>query len=322
MEQMRIVGTAKVVPEHIVTNDDLATIMDTNDEWIHSRTGIHRRHVVTSDNTSDLAIKVAQALLEQTGIDVLTLDFIIVGTMSPDSLTPSVAARVQGAIGATNAFALDLDAACSGFVYGLSTASAFLTARYSRGLVIGAEVLSKLLDWQDRSVSVLFGDGAAGVVVERTEAPVGLLAESLRTYGAQGEALVAGVLANENLTGKITAGDPYFHMDGRAVYSFATREVPRVLTEALVKADLVADDIDLFLLHQANSRIIDSIAKRFGQPIEKFPKNMAEYGNTSAASIGILLAELQAAGQIQPGQKLALAGFGGGLTAGALIIQV
>lgn len=321
MEQLKIISAMKYVPERVVTNDELATMMDTNDEWIFSRTGIHRRHVVTDENTSDLAIMVAKRLLEQTQIAAESLDFIIVGTMSPDTLSPSVAARVQGAIGATNAFATDLNAACTGLVYSMSFASALLATRYQRGMVIGAEVLSKLLDWQDRTVSVLFGDGAAGVIVERTTEAIGYLGESLRTYGAQGDALTAGAFANTNLTGEITLADPYFHMDGRAVYNFATREVPVVLNEAMEKSGVTADEVDLFLLHQANSRIIDSIAKRMKQPIEKFPMNMVEYGNTSAASIGLLLAELWEAGRIQPGMKIAIAGFGGGLTAGASVLQ-
>ncbi|MDR3241396.1 MAG: ketoacyl-ACP synthase III [Lactobacillaceae bacterium] len=322
MGNIKMTGFAKAIPTHVVTNDDLADVMETSDEWIHSRTGIHRRHVVTDENTSDLAIQVANQLLVNANIEATDLDFIIVATMSPDTMTPSVAARVQGAIGATNAFALDLGAACSGFVYGLSTANALLATNSKRGMLIGAEVLSKLLDWQDRSVSVLFGDGAAGVILERTTESAGLVSESLKTFGAQWEALTAGKMANKNLLGEIEADDPFFHMDGRAVYGFATREVPKALNEALEKAELEADDVDLFIMHQANRRIIDSIAKRFGQPIEKFPMNMEEYGNTSAASIGIMLVELFEQNKLHAGQTIALAGFGGGLTVGAVIIKL
>ncbi|MBD1502775.1 ketoacyl-ACP synthase III [Weissella cibaria] len=323
MERFTIVQSARVVPERVVTNDELATFMDTSDEWIQPRTGIRQRHIVSTEDTSDLAVGVATKLLNQAGLTADQLDFILVGTMSPDTLSPSVAQIVQGKIGATNAFAWDLSAACSGFVYTLSMASALLTTRYQRGLVIGAEVLSKLVDWDDRSTAVLFGDGAAGVLLERTEAETGLLAESLKTFGERSEFLTAGQQRNANyFAGELKTADPYFKMNGREVYNFATREVPAVLNEALAKASLTPDEIDYYLLHQANGRIVSSIAKRFGQPIEKFPTNMAFYGNTSAASIGILLDELREAGTIKPGQTIAIAGFGGGLTVGALIIKV
>ncbi len=323
MERFTIVQSARVVPERVVTNDELATFMDTSDEWIQPRTGIRQRHIVSTEDTSDLAVGVATKLLNQAGLTADQLDFILVGTMSPDTLSPSVAQIVQGKIGATNAFAWDLSAACSGFVYTLSMASALLTTRYQRGLVIGAEVLSKLVDWDDRSTAVLFGDGAAGVLLERTGAETGLLAESLKTFGERSEFLTAGQQRNANyFAGELKAADPYFKMNGREVYNFATREVPAVLNEALAKASLTPDEIDYYLLHQANGRIVSSIAKRFVQPIEKFPTNMALYGNTSAASIGILLDELREAGTIKPGQTIAIAGFGGGLTVGALIIKV
>ena len=323
MERFTIVQSARVVPERVVTNDELATFMDTSDEWIQPRTGIRQRHIVSTEDTSDLAVGVATKLLNQAGLTADQLDFILVGTMSPDTLSPSVAQIVQGKIGATNAFAWDLSAACSGFVYTLSMASALLTTRYQRGLVIGAEVLSKLVDWDDRSTAVLFGDGAAGVLLERTEAETGLLAESLKTFGERSEFLTAGQQRNANyFAGELKTAGPYFKMNGREVYNFATREVPAVLNEALAKASLTPDEIDYYLLHQANGRIVSSIAKRFGQPIEKFPTNMAFYGNTSAASIGILLDELREAGTIKPGQTIAIAGFGGGLTVGALIIKV
>ncbi|CAM3147557.1 beta-ketoacyl-ACP synthase III [Leuconostoc rapi] len=323
MEKLKIVASARQLPEQQVTNQTLSQIMDTNDDWIFSRTGIHQRHIVTNENTSDLAIKVATQLLNKTGIAAETLDFIIVSTMSPDSLSPSTAAIVQGAIGANNAFAFDLSAACSGFVYGMSVASGLLSTRYHRGMVIGAEVLSKLVDWQDRTTAVLFGDGAAGVLVETTQDHVGLLAEELQTFGNKGDNLIAGRFANKNpFAGEISPEDPYFHQNGREVYSFATREVPNVLQVALDKANVSADDVDYYLLHQANARIVSSIAKRFGQPADKFPTNMATNGNTSAASVGLLYDELVASGQVHAGQTIAFVGFGGGLTVGAQIFKI
>lgn len=323
MEQIKMVAVASHSPENVVSNDELSKLMDTNDEWIYTRTGIHQRHVVTTENTSDLATSVAKKLLDKTGISPETLDFIIVSTMSPDSLSPSTAAIVQSNVGATNAFAFDLSAACSGFVYGMSVASSLLTTRYRRGLVIGAEVLSKLVDWHDRTTAVLFGDGAAGVLVERTQENVGLLAEELRTFGEKGDNLVAGRFANDNPFSKqISELDPYFHQNGREVYNFATREVPEALQSALEQAKILPDDVDYYLLHQANSRIVASIAKRFKQPMSKFPINMVLNGNTSAASIGILLNDLVESGQVHAGQTIALAGFGGGLTVGAQVWQL
>ncbi|MBS9335254.1 ketoacyl-ACP synthase III [Fructobacillus sp. M1-13] len=323
MEKMKIVATARQVPKRVVTNDDLAELMDTSDEWIYPRTGIHNRHVVEQENTSDLAAKVAEKLLAEANWQASDLDFIIVSTMSPDALSPHTSAIVQGKIGAEKAFAFDINAACSGFVYGLSVASSFLSSgRYQKGMFIGAEVLSKLVDWKDRTVSVLFGDGAGGVLLEATSEDKGLLSEELQAYGDRGEAILTGRFANQNaFAGEISPLDPYFHQDGRGVYSFATREVPKVLDKALAKAGLIADDVDLYLAHQANHRIIESIAKNFGQPMAKFPTNMVEYGNTSAASTAILLDELKEAGQIKEGMKLAFVGFGGGLAAGAQIWQ-
>lgn len=323
MEQLKIVASARQIPGRQVTNQELSTMMETDDEWIYTRTGIHQRNVVTTENTSDLATEVAKKILAKSGISPESIDFIIVSTMSPDSLSPSTAAIVQANIGATNAFAFDLSAACSGFVYGLSVASSLLMSRYQRGLIIGAEVLSKLVDWKDRTTAVLFGDGAAGVLVERTQDNVGLLGEELRTFGAKGDNLVAGRFANTNpFSENISLLDPYFHQNGREVYSFATREVPEALQAALETAQVTADDVDYYLLHQANARIVSSIAKRFGQPIAKFPTNMVSNGNTSAASIGILLDELIESNTIHAGQTIAFAGFGGGLTVGAQIWKI
>ncbi|MGO0154958.1 beta-ketoacyl-ACP synthase III [Leuconostoc mesenteroides] len=323
MEQLKIVASARQIPSRQVTNQELSTMMETDDEWIYTRTGIHQRNVVTTENTSDLASEVAKKILAKSGVSPDSIDFIIVSTMSPDSLSPSTAAIVQANIGATNAFAFDLSAACSGFVYGLSVASSLLMSRYQRGLIIGAEVLSKLVDWKDRTTAVLFGDGAAGVLVERTQDNIGLLGEELRTFGAKGDNLVAGRFANTNpFSENISPLDPYFHQNGREVYSFATREVPEALQAALEAAQVTADDVDYYLLHQANSRIVSSIAKRFGQPMSKFPTNMASNGNTSAASIGILLDELIESNKIHAGQTIAFAGFGGGLTVGAQIWKI
>lgn len=320
MAGIRILETAHYVPKRVVSNDELAQHMDTSDEWISSRTGISRRHLVTDENTSDLALTVAKQLLDKAQLDATDLDFILVATMSPDYLTPGVAAQVQGALGATNAFALDLNAACAGFVYGLTVADALMQVEGQRGLVIGADVLSKLIDWQDRTSAVLFGDGAGGFLIEKV-AESHVLATDLQTFGIDGHAIRAGKVANSNvIAGEIAPAEPYFAMSGRDVYNFATRQVPSSIIKALDKAGLTLADIDKVVLHQANGRMVEQVAKKLHQPMEKFPTNIAEYGNTSAASIPILIDELINDQVIKRGDKLVLTGFGGGLSIGTAVI--
>lgn len=318
---LRIQASAHYAPARIVKNDELTQLMDTSDEWIQSRTGIQQRHVVVNENTSDLAIHVAHDLLAQSAISAMQLDFIIVATMSPDYQTPSVAAQVQGALGADKAFAFDVNAACAGFEYALKIANDLINGGSQRGLVIGAEVLSKLVDWHDRTTAVLFGDGAGGVLVEGVVGTSRVLATDLATFGTLGEKLTAGQTANHNPFGADVVGQPFFQMDGRAIYSFAVRQVPASLELATAKANLQLTDINQFVLHQANGRIIDRVAKGMDLSPAKFPTNVANYGNTSAASVPIMLDELLQAGAIERGDTLALAGFGGGLTVGTVILK-
>lgn len=321
MKDVEFKATGFEVPERIVTNDDLTKLMATSDEWISKRTGIKQRHISTKENTSDLALKVGQKILAQAKIKAEDLDLIVVATMSPDNMTPSTAAIVQGKLGATNAIAFDLSAACSGFSYAISVARAFLLANQKkRALVIGAEVLSKLLDWRDRTTAVLFGDGAGGVLLE-TSTEKHLLSQDLATYGDLGNKLIAGHLSVESdfLTNQRQLSA--FAMDGREVYRFATHKVPVSLERAADKAHLALDKIDYFLLHQANRRIIEQVAKRLKQPMSKFPLNINEYGNTAAASEAILLAECVAKKIIKKGNIVALSGFGGGLTVGTIIFK-
>ncbi|MHD0285730.1 beta-ketoacyl-ACP synthase III [Weissella tructae] len=323
MEKLTINATAQAVPERIVTNDELAQMMDTSDEWIQTRTGIEQRHVVTTETTTDLAVQVAEALLATTNWAATDLDFIIVATMSPDTLTPSVAAGVQGRIGATHAFALDVGAACAGFIYGLSMGTALLQSRYQKGIVIGAETLSRLVDWHDRRTAVLFGDGAAGVAISNVTGNGRVLAEHLVSFGEKGEYLTAGQVSTESPFTNVDPALPFtFQMDGRQVYNFATTQVPSAILSAVQKAHINLDDIDYFVCHQANARIIQSVAQKLDQPVEKFPMNVAMYGNTSAASVGLLLNELQTTGRLKTGQTIVLAGFGGGLTVGAMVIRI
>lgn len=317
----RIKTTAHAVPQQVVTNAELAQHMATSDEWIRTRTGIRQRHVATTENTTSLAVAVAHQLLQRSKVTATELDFILVCTMSPDQMTPSTAAMVQGAIGATKAFAFDLNAACSGFVYSLGVAEQFFnaTSPYQYGLVIGSECLSRLLDWQDRTTAVLFGDGAGGVLLERQAQ--GILGQHLATDGSQAAALTAGkVVAPTKIVNGVNYKLTPFAMDGRAVYRFATHAVPASLQQAIASSPYQLADIDHFLLHQANTRIIAQVAKRLGQPLNKFPQNMAAYGNTSAASLPILLDECVQTQQVQRGDVLAFSGFGGGLTVGSQIL--
>ncbi|HEM6582641.1 TPA: ketoacyl-ACP synthase III [Streptococcus suis] len=312
------------LPKKIVTNDDLAQRMETSDEWIRSRTGIGQRHIVTGETTSDLASQVARKLLEKSQLDASEIDFIIVATITPDASMPSTAAMVQAAIGAKKAFAYDLVAACSGFVFALSTAEKLLASGvYKRGLVIGAETLSRSVDWSDRSTAVLFGDGAGGVLLEVCEQP-SFVAEILRTDGSRGASLTAGIDQKETPFSTQSRQEPFIQMEGRAIFEFATRDVTATMAELLEQADMTVDCVDYFLLHQANIRILDKMARKLGVAREKFPANMDKYGNTSAASLPILLSECVESGMLRldGSQTVLMAGFGGGLTWGTLLLQL
>ncbi|BAQ56999.1 beta-ketoacyl-ACP synthase III [Lactobacillus acetotolerans] len=325
-ENVSILQTASSIPKKVVTNDDLAKMMDTSDEWISKRTGIKQRHVVTEQSTSDLCVDVSQKLLRQANLPAKRIDLIIVATMSPDYLTPSVSAMVQGKIGADNAAAFDINSACSGFAYGLKIAKQMLTADKSKyALLIGGETLSKLVNWQDRSTAVLFGDGAAGVLLTNAYSnSAGILADDLQTKGRLGHYLTAGYLANKSpfyQAAPTDSANKYFLMNGRQVYKFATENVPGSIRTALRKADLQTSDVDYFVLHQANSRIVERIARDLGVSIAKFPINIQEYGNTAAASEPILLDELVKKKIIRRGNIIVLSGFGGGLTIGTVVLK-
>lgn len=319
MPYARIAKSSRYLPEFAVSNDDLRRIMETSDDWIKSRTGISSRRISQQENTSDLASQVAKQLLADE--DPAEVDLIIVATMSPDAYTPATAALVQAAVGAENAACFDLSAACSGFVYALDVAEKMLTRPDGLALVIGAETLSKLVDWQDRTTAVLFGDGAGGVLVKKDALEPRFLASQLRSYGHLAKFLSAGQTSLLPFPGPVTGLAP-FKMEGREVYKFATHKVPEVITACLEDAGVDLAEVDLFLLHQANYRIIKQVAKRLDLPEEKFPCNIAEYGNTSAASEAILLSELVEDGKAKAGDLVVLAGFGGGLTAAAQLVRL
>ena len=320
----KISQVAHYAPEQIITNEDLAQVMDTSNEWISSRTGIKERHISKTESTGDLATEVARQLLEKAGISAEELDFIIIATMTPDSMMPSTAARVQAKIGAHKAFAYDLTAACSGFVFALSTAEKFISSgTYRKGLVIGSETMSKSLDWSDRSTAVLFGDGAGGVLLEASDQKH-FLAESLNSDGSRGECLTygqTGLISPFSIQGE---PDVFLKMDGRAVFDFAIRDVAKSIKQTIEKSPISADELDYLLLHQANIRILDKMARKIGVDRDKLPANMMKYGHTSAASIPILLSECVEEGLIHldGSQKILLSGFGGGLTWGTLIVTI
>ncbi|HIX15564.1 MAG TPA: ketoacyl-ACP synthase III [Candidatus Hungatella pullicola] len=317
----RIIGTGSAVPNQIVTNDDLSKIVETSDEWIRTRTGIRERRIASAQSgTTALAIEAARKALENAHVAPEELDIIILGTSSADCCFPSGACEVQGAIGAVNAVAFDLSAACSGFVFALNTVHSFIKAGiYKTGLVIGADTLSKLIDWTDRSTCVLFGDAAGAAVVRAEEQ--GIIHLEMGADGSRGNVLECGGRTTGNfLTGqKPELG--YMSMEGQEVFKFAVKTVPETINRLLEESQTSKDDIKYFILHQANYRICESISKRMKISMDRIPTNLENYGNTSGASIPLLLDEMNRAGMLSRGDKLVMAGFGGGLTWGATLIE-
>jgi 3-oxoacyl-[acyl-carrier-protein] synthase-3 len=316
---------ARAVPDFVVTNDDMSKLVDTSDEWIYTRSGIKNRHISLEKNTSDYASEVFRGLMEKSGTDARDIELIIVATTTPDYLTPTTSCIVQHNTGAAKAFCLDVAAGCSGFVYALSVAEKYISCGTVRNaVVIGADLLSKFTDWTDRTTCVLFGDGSGGVLLERSDSG-GILAERLRTDGGENIfAIRGGSVPVINPWNKAERTFEHVKMNGRAVWDFATREVPKNMQEVVEKAGLSFDDLDYIVAHQANARILEGIAKRLKVSLDKFYMNVADYGNTSAGTIGIALSEMNEAGLIKPGsgQKLLLTGYGSGLTWGSIAVQL
>ncbi len=323
----RIVGWGMYVPPRVITNDDLAQIVETSDEWIRTRTGIRERHIVDkpTESTATLAARAARAALEKAGLPPTALDMIILATSSPEHLFPATACIVQDAIGAVNAGAYDLSAACSGFVYALVMAHGLIVSgQADTVMVIGAETLSRLVDWSDRNTCVLFGDGAGAVILQGSEQPGGLLSSVLGSDGS-GAYLLSLPAGGSRLPASLETvrnGDHYIKMDGKAVFRFATRVMAEATRQVVEKAGLTLDDIDLIVPHQANIRIIEtSVVKQLKFPKEKVFINLDRYGNTSTASIPIALVEAVEQGRIQPGDRIVLVGFGAGLTWAAALVE-
>ncbi|NLK20888.1 MAG: ketoacyl-ACP synthase III [Epulopiscium sp.] len=322
MYEAKIIGTGSFVPEQIITNDMLSNIVETTDEWIASRTGIRKRRISTGENTSEIASKAAKEALKDAKITPDKVDLIIVATITPDSFMPSTACLVQKEIGAYNATCFDISAACSGFIYALNTGFQFIRSGQSKTiLIIGADTNSKILDWSDRSTCVLFGDGAGAVVLQRSTEK-GLISFYTGSNGRGDELLSCpGAHMNHPFMDATKEEQSIMHMNGKEVYRFSTTIVPQSIEMVLNNGAYTNEDIKYYVLHQANARIMDAVAKKMGIDINKFYKNIQDYGNTTAATIPIALNEMNQKRIIKKDDLLVLVGFGGGLTWGSVLLQ-
>ena len=302
----RIIGTGSYIPQKVITNDDLSLTLDTSDAWISTRTGIHNRHIAEGMTSSDMAYIAARRAVDDSGLNPADIDVIIVATSSPDYAFPSTAALVQAKLEAVNAACFDISAACTGFIYAYSIAQGYIAGgMYKNILIIGTEVMSEHVDWQDRSVCVLFGDGAGAAML--TADKDNLSSVMIHSDGSRGNVL--------------TCGKDNIFMDGQEVLKFAVKTVPMSIQDILNKEHIRADDVGMYILHQANQRIIQAVSKRLGISMEKFPMNMQEYGNTSAASIPILLDELNRNNRLVRDELIVMSGFGAGLSWGSIVLN-
>jgi 3-oxoacyl-[acyl-carrier-protein] synthase-3 len=312
----RIVGTGSFLPPRIMTNDDFAARIETSDAWIRERTGIRQRHFADESQTSsDLGLEASRRALDAAGVKASDLDLIIVATSTPDYVFPSTACLLQAKLGVKNCPAFDVQAVCSGFVYALATADALMkTGKYRNALVVGAEVFSRILDWNDRGTCVLFGDGAGAVVLAASETP-GIHASVLHADGSYADILsVPG-----NVCGGRIIGSPFLQMQGKEVFKFAVKVLDEVARETLREANMSVADLDWLIPHQANVRILDATAKKLELPREKLVVTVDHHGNTSAASVPLALDEWVRAGKIRSGQRIMMQGVGGGFTWGAVL---
>lgn len=324
----RIIGVGKNLPERVVTNDEMSQYIDTDNEWIIERTGIAQRHVATTEKSLDMAAAAAEEALE--GIDKESIDLVIVATVTPDDITPSMAAQVKKAVKLPNAVAFDINAACSGFVYALwiaeslmkgSAAGGSVTNGMKRALVIGTERMTRITNWVDRGTCILFGDGAGAAVLENTPGERGIISTYIRNYDDENEVMkckanyVNPPFWEDDLTPRPLS------MRGRAVFKFAVNAIEEVTTGALEKVGLTLDDVDWFVPHQANGRIIHAAAQKLGQPLDKFQISIKESANVSSATVPMALYDLQSSGKLKKGDIIAVMGFGGGLCAAGAIIE-
>lgn len=332
MSHVAIKGTGSYLPEHVISNDDLSKIVDTSDEWIRTRTGIRQRRISRGETTTDLAYEAGVRALKSANLKPEEIDLIICATITADSIMPSCACKIQDRLGAINAAAFDLTAACTGMIYGMVIAEQFLrTGMFRNTLVIGAETLSGALNWEDRTTCVLFGDGASAVVISQSEEGGRILASKLEADGSKQNLLTlpATTMHNpyvdrliENHQSKLGFQEqPKIKMLGQEVFKFAVRTITSNIELVLNMAGLAKEDISHIIPHQANQRIIDQASKFSKIPVDRFFMNLDNYGNTSAASIGIALDELVASGKLNTGDKIILVGFGGGMTSGAILLE-
>lgn len=313
----RILGTGSAVPEKVLTNEDLSGMVDTNDEWIRTRVGISERRIATTETTADLAYGAAVKALEMSGVSPESLDLIIAATITPDEVSPTTAGAVQRRLGA-KCPAFDIGSACSGFMFALETASGFFAkGNYKRILVVGAERISKIIDWTDRSTCVIFGDGAGAAVLGSGD---NYLVSEINTYGGDEVIKIPSYVGTSPFT-QNEALSPTVFMEGQETFKFAVNEMTNYAKSLTEKIGISLDDISYFIPHQANMRIISMAARRLGIPIEKFVVNIERYGNTAAASVPIALDELVRSGKLKEGDLILLAAFGGGLSSGGCIIR-
>lgn len=323
MAETVILGTGHYAPENIVTNDDLAEMVDTSDEWISSRTGIKERRISKGENTSHLAVEAAKKALENSGVSADDIDMIIVATVTADNFFPSCACQVQSELGAFKATAFDINAACTGFIYALDIATQFIkNGACEKALIIGAEVISKIIDWQNRNTCVLFGDGAGAAVLGRSDRE-GIIATYTAAKGDEGNVLTCPSIpvVNPYVENKDDFANSYIDMEGMEVFRFATLVMANSVKKVLKEGNISKDDIKYIVPHQANIRIIEYASKKLGISMDKFYVNLERYGNTSAASVPIALDEMNREGLLERGDYIVLVGFGAGLTNGAVLIR-
>ena len=320
-----ITSTAHYVPKQILTNVDIEKLVETSDEWIQNRTGIKQRHIVSDEEaSSDLSTHVAKSLLEKRGIKPEEIDIIIVGTVTPDHLTPSTAAIIQNNISATNAWAFDLSAACSGFLYGLETGSKFIeSGKYKKVMVIGVDTMTSILDFKDRETCIIFGDGAGGVILEPSKSNDGIISSILKTDGSGASSLnvYAGGSRKPASKETIAKREHFIRQDGKKVFKFAVKRMADVSKEILTKNGLNGSDLKLFIPHQANKRIIDATGERCGIPKDRVLINIDKYANTTAGTIPIALNEAVEKNLINNGDYILLSAFGSGFTWGSILIK-
>ncbi|HNK88563.1 MAG: ketoacyl-ACP synthase III [Nitrosomonas sp.] len=314
----KIAGTGSYLPEKILTNIELESIVDTSDEWIQTRTGIAQRHIAADDQmASDLALAASRRALDAANLKAQDIDLIILATTTPDMIFPSTACILQEKLGITDGPAFDVQAVCSGFIYALATADMFVSSGKSKNaLVVGTEIYSRIIDWKDRSTCVLFGDGAGAVVLSQSEQP-GILSSHLHANGGYSKILAAP----GSISGGKIQGTPFIAMEGNTVFKFAVKALEEAAIESLAANNLQASDIDWFIPHQANIRIIKSTAHKLGIPMEKVVTTVDRHGNTSAASVPLALDLAVRDGRIQPDQYVLLEGVGGGFTWGSILLQ-